>query len=658
MGYQSRYPLANVPGSEFQGMNYKDWMNRCANGELGELFVDTNALRNGVVAGLAITSYILSVSFPMVSAAVGIISVLLPILWPEQAGPPGTTEAQFTWDQWMQAAEELVDQRVESVVKDLAIEGLKSLQSSISDYNRAICNLKTDPSDERLKERVRIEFNDADDKAKEVMIRLGNPRNAVPLLADYAQAANLHLLLLRDAVKFGESWGFTALEVQQYYFNNEVGNPGLKQLLATYTDHCVRYYNEGLQKRYETGDWYTFNDYRRNMTLMVMDIVSVWPTYDPMLYKFPTKSQLTRTVYKDFLRDTIRPPAISDVENSVTVPLGLFRWIRGLGYHGIPVNGSNVWNGLVQSYQYTLGDSLYEERKGEFLGNPELLGYLAVPLPTVGDDVWSIIPNYYPIESSSGYIPNTAIFFHDFRFQLLKSEEQRVSIAYEDGISRKFGLPCKSNHATDCDPCQPCTELPNASDPCDDKSLYSHRFSHMGILYTTPTDFTLCPCFGWTHVSADANNLIDAEKITQIPAVKACELQSDATVIKGPGSTGGDLVQLYRDGSFRIRLTGQVQKGYRLRIRYALPHGNFAQLNIYRYVNIDGSWQRDFGSNLDTETTYYSGKSLQYNSFGYATMFYSLPPSPSKDWDMYFKGYSYGAPLIIDKIEFIPIEGS
>lgn len=32
MAYQSRFTLAQAPGSEFQETNYKDWMNQCTNG--------------------------------------------------------------------------------------------------------------------------------------------------------------------------------------------------------------------------------------------------------------------------------------------------------------------------------------------------------------------------------------------------------------------------------------------------------------------------------------------------------------------------------------------------------------------------------------------------------------------------------------------------
>ncbi|PFV36493.1 hypothetical protein COL00_30620, partial [Bacillus cereus] len=656
MAYQPKYPLAQEPGSELQGMNYKDWMNRCVNPKSGEIFGNASgAVRDAVATGVKLTGTLIGVVFPPAKVIGQILGAMISILWPKEAGPPGTTEAQFTWQQMMSAAEELMDQKIEALVKDRAIESLRILQSRILDYQQALCNLQTDPNNERFKEDVRREFNDAEDQAKAAMIQLGNPNYAIPLLADYAQAANLHLLVLRDVVQYGESWGFSALEVQQYYFNSQVGNPGLKQLLAIYTDHCVRYYNEGLTNRYETGNWNKFNDYRRDMTLMTMDIVSVWPTYDPIIYTIPTKSQLTRTVYTPYInRNPHSSHPISEVEHHIVGPPSLFRWLREQVFYMDPAETTTdppYWSSMIQRYQYTMNDYLYEELKGNPLDNLVKAGSLTIPNPLFEDDVWSIIINQ---ASNFGYL-------RDFTFQLTKTEDQKISFNNNgSGQLARFGLPCGPNNANDCNPCEPCDSLPNASDPCNDKSLYSHRFSNTGI-YRVPLLTSLHFGYGWTHVSADAANLIEAENITQIPAVKGYDMGPNATVIKGPGSTGGDLVQLVsRTGSLeklRIRVKGQVNKGYQLRIRYALASDRRETIYINRYVNNAGNWQRDYGGNANSTPTYLGG-SLNYNSFGYTTQEIPFPPTSYEEWDIELGYPSIGNPIIIDKIEFIPIEGS
>ncbi|MGX5576209.1 insecticidal delta-endotoxin Cry8Ea1 family protein [Bacillus toyonensis] len=555
----------------------------------------------------------------------------------------------------------MANQKIDSLVKDLAIESLKSLQSSVRDYRQAICNLQTDPNNEAYKEDVRREFNDADDKAKEVMIRLGNPNNAIPLLADYAQAANLHLLLLRDVVKFGESWGFSALEVQQFYFNNGVGNPGMKQLLATYTDHCVRYYNEGLTKRYESGNWNTFNDYRRNMTLMVMDIVSVWPTYDPILYSVPTKSQLTRTVYTPYIHGTLygQVPTISSIESHVVVPPSLFRWLRQITFYtkNSPAGVFYTLSGQVQSFQRTLNPNLIEEAKGTLA---KQVGTLYVANPESEDDVWSFEMDYSHDDPWWSPYPRM-IGLVNLNFHLTKTADQKIIFTPNYSSTKKtFGLPCKTNNVIDCDPCEPCNTLPNASDPCNDKSLYSHRFSYMGTYPASNSNPDSSPegdnesvCYGWTHVSADANNLIDAEKITQIPAVKANAISEPFPVMRGPGSTGGDLVPITKGtegGTLMLKVTLPAGSGnYLLRIRYAS--------DVSTNVAVSVCHPGGYVFNAPATTTNISN--LTYNAFGYLDTRIFKNDCPSTPSEILIRGVPIGSgTCLIDKIEFIPIEGS
>ncbi|HDR5354462.1 TPA: hypothetical protein QCS32_006303, partial [Bacillus thuringiensis] len=58
--------------------------------------------------------------------------------------------------------------------------------------------------------------------------------------------------------------------------------------------------------------------------------------------------------------------------------------------------------------------------------------------------------------------------------------------------------------------------------------------------------------FAWTHDSVDENNTISKDKITQIPAVKA--YYADANIRKGPGNTGGDLVEITKNSSDNTHL--------------------------------------------------------------------------------------------------------
>ncbi|PFE08199.1 insecticidal delta-endotoxin Cry8Ea1 family protein [Bacillus cereus] len=647
--YQPRYPLANAPGSDIQQMNYKNWMDMCNLGESGEAFANSDALRNGIVSGLAITSYILSLSFPVASAVTGIISVLLPILWPGDAGTPGTVQAQFTWEQLMSAVEELIDENILALVRDNAIRELQKLQISIRDYEQAICNLKTDPTNETYKADVRREFNDAEDQAKFAIIDLKASGYEILLLASYAQAANLHLLLLRDVVQYGESWGFSPAEVEQYYSNtNTIGNPGMLQLLATYTDYCINWYKTGLQKQHITGDWNKFNDFRRDMTLMVLDLVALWPTYNPRYYPVPTKTQLTRTINTRLLIDPHnqqRTP-ISQIEYDVVANPILFTWLRQIDFYiRYSAVNPNSLSGFKHYYQHTMSDKLYETGIRGTLGNETQS--LKVPTPQSKDEVWSIT-----LESSGTY------YLKNIYFHLTKSADQRISIYQSSGAFTKWGLPCRPNNANPCEPCDPtnpCTnEITNLTDPCNDKSLYSHRFSYFGGIPNVRNTRGPYYSYGWTHLSVDENNLIDAEKITQIPAVKASQAPA-GVVIRGPGSTGGDLIELTPDAYVEWNMTfpplNETARYYRMRFRYACK----SQSTLYFAPGLSGI---SIPNGQITLNPTYSTEPLTYNSFSYIEaneVIAHYTWVTSLNFLLYL---SASSPIIIDKIEIIPIEGS
>ncbi|WP_305927805.1 delta endotoxin C-terminal domain-containing protein [Bacillus mycoides] len=154
--------------------------------------------------------------------------------------------------------------------------------------------------------------------------------------------------------------------------------------------------------------------------------------------------------------------------------------------------------------------------------------------------------------------------------------------------------------------------------------------------------------------------MLDLEKITQIPAVKANRLLGDARVIKGPGSTGGDLIQLASHGSngggsFVIQVQIPIQKAYKIRFRYASP----LYTNI-RVIGYDAENTAIYVDYANVDSTYSGGTGLTYNNFSYIDLevpLYSLSTGVTLEFGFDF-GAQSGESIIIDKIEFIPIEGS
>ncbi|ANN35798.1 hypothetical protein A9498_31025 (plasmid) [Bacillus thuringiensis serovar coreanensis] len=187
--------------------------------------------------------------------------------------------------------------------------------------------------------------------------------------------------------------------------------------------------------------------------------------------------------------------------------------------------------------------------------------------------------------------------------------------------------------------------------PCNSRSLYSHRLSWFGsntIYNNSLSIFTTVQ--GWTHVSADKTNKIDKENITQIPVVKAFG-GVGYQVIKGPGSTGGDLVTIPPNAHVQIRVTGELQQEYLLRFRYACQGDG--ELFVYREVRTSTGMAADFSQFQSMPSTYFGGD-LTYNAFSYQTMSNSLP-GRYNDTDWWITIDNTGnTPIILDKMEFIP----
>ncbi len=676
--YQPRYPLANAPGSEIQQRNYEDWMDMCTNGESGLLFNDTaNAVRDALIIGTGIAWAILSIPFPLASSVAGIFNVLIPYWWPvpSETAAPGTPEAQFTWNQMMSAVEELTDEKILESKRSDVIARWQGIQSLGRDYYQAICDLKADPSNESKKVAVRDAFDDIEDYIKISMPFFGANGFQVPMLAMYAQAANMHLLLLRDVVQHGRSWGFQQYEVDRYYSNvGSIGNPGLLQLLSTYTEYCITWYNTGLKKQYDTGDWNKFNDFRRDMTITALDIVALWPTYDPILYAVPTKSQLTRTVYTRIEGDTgggninvEQALSVADVERNVVDIPRLFTWLREITVDAIQGENSFVAKGRGIKHQYTLNGTIQEGGYQGELGTMRETLSLTSPDATsqiASGDVWQILTQNY---RRFGGDRSSAVV--GWVFKCTGFSDQPVF--YRNPSSSYIypaitGLPCRGADLEPCDPCNPTNpcrnEIVNPSEVCGNKPLYSHRLSYLGLgMLTSNDDLFVAPGttyaayfgYGWTHVSADAINMIDTEKITQIPAVKASTISGEARVVKGPASTGGDLVELSNGTEQRnmqlVITAPSGERTYRVRVRYA----SNMQTNIIIFM-------KDAFNDFSAPATTTDMTNLTYNKFGYLeTLLYSY--NEVENFTDVVRIYATGTDsgtFILDKIEFIPIEGS
>ncbi|MGG1152848.1 insecticidal delta-endotoxin Cry8Ea1 family protein, partial [Bacillus wiedmannii] len=378
--YQPRYPLAQAPGSELQNMNNQDVMNTCI--ERTYDIAQQQNTQQAVLVATGITFKILGLASPALSAAGGVIQSIIKLLWPK----PNNQEV---WDSFMNAVEALIDQKIEQYARNKAIAELEGLENILEEYEDVLKIYNAEPTVAH-RERLRNLVISIDLFFENSMPSFRVAGQEVPLLTVFANAANLHLAFLRDIVQFGSEWGFSQLEIDDFYKN------GLEELTQKYTDHCVNTYNKGLEQsktltadlcnfnqypwtRYNQGfreeekpncssqqisqrfdeqvnpsmasvrwsqteyrgleNWNLYNAFRRDMTIMVLDIVSLWPTYNPRLYNNlnGVRSELTRELYTDIRGTTYRSDAsqnsLSAIEERMIPKPSLFKWLTQLHFY-------------------------------------------------------------------------------------------------------------------------------------------------------------------------------------------------------------------------------------------------------------------------------------------------------------------------------------
>ncbi|WP_353805710.1 insecticidal delta-endotoxin Cry8Ea1 family protein, partial [Acinetobacter baumannii] len=94
--------------------------------------------------------------------------------------------------------EQLIDQRIETHVRNQAISRLEGLGDSYEVYIEALREWEASPNNESLQQDVRNRFSNTDNALINAIPILREQGFEIPLLTTYVQAANLHLSLLRD----------------------------------------------------------------------------------------------------------------------------------------------------------------------------------------------------------------------------------------------------------------------------------------------------------------------------------------------------------------------------------------------------------------------------------------------------------------------------
>ncbi|MDY7962769.1 insecticidal delta-endotoxin Cry8Ea1 family protein [Bacillus thuringiensis] len=643
----NKYPFANDPNIAMKHTNYKDWMHMCETPTPSFVSIIIN------VVNLFARVLSLSKTFTNTSKYIGIIGGILGLL-----GSNFNSESTNMWDDLIKHIEELTDKLIDTNVRFIGMSTVNGLNSQYLRYLDLFESWYKDQNNENKRNNLVSAFQILDS----AFINALGYRNTtgqetrgtlstayeVQFLPSYAQAANLHLLLLRDAVTYGNVWRL--IKPTSDYYNR------FKDNIARYTDYCTEYFHRGLDNLKKPGSdavsWLRFNGFRRDMTLMVLDLITLFPLYDSVQYPLPTKIELSRKIYTDPVGSTISDfgnwtltnrtlANFNDLEREVTDGPSLLKWLNALViYTGAidnrrplyPGDRIGVWYG--HRAEFIIPDS--NEVSYRFTGEMAYEDSNTIIASILDNDI-------YKVNLRAAYVSIT-FGSNDSTFGVSSSQFFNIR-----GIHQLYqsSQPIPSWPITIAFPGEESSEG-NAND-------YSHRLCDVknitgGLRQTPARGRSSLLSHAWTHSSLKPRNIIAIDEITQIPAVKAFNISDTGagSVVAGPGHTGGDLIRLPNNNArLKIRLTPSTSdKRFRVRVRYASTTAG--RMRITKYWSPGYVQHYDF--NFDAQ---YYDSNLTFRSFHYLDTMVTRLDDPGVEIIVQNIG---GSILYIDKIEIIPID--
>ncbi len=215
-----------------------------------------------------------------------LLSALVDIFWP--SGPNDNE----IWDSIEARVEALVNQKIQESVYNQTEADLEGLQNVLQNYADAAKSGHTPGFTSENWTSARGEF-------AQRMPHFRVKGSELLLLPLWAQAANMHLSLLRDGVLFGMSWGWNADD------HNSVISE-LKAAITDYTAWAPRIFGWGISGRLGTVNYHqcepfrTSDAFHQQMVPAVLDLAQRWPLLNPTAYPgplAPDQVYLTSEIY-------------------------------------------------------------------------------------------------------------------------------------------------------------------------------------------------------------------------------------------------------------------------------------------------------------------------------------------------------------------------
>ncbi|MEK4841288.1 insecticidal delta-endotoxin Cry8Ea1 family protein [Bacillus sp. FSL L8-0152] len=678
----SKYPYTNNPNQPLQNTNYKDWINMCqGNQQYGNNFetfasADTIAAVSAstIVSGtmLAGIGGLTAIAGPIgiIGAIIISFGTLLPIFWPQGE------QDKTVWTQFIRMGEIFVDQPLSETIKQLKLQSLEGIRQVLKSYDDGLnywISLKKQQKDpknpspelQQAALTVKTRFDNVHhDFIREIPgFQLETYKTL--LLPIYAEVANFHLNLLQQGIEFADQWNADIFpsQIEPNAGTSDDYYKLLKENIPKYSNYCAKTYREGLNalRNEPNMKWSTFNDYRRYMTISVLDTISIFSLYDIKKYRDSIGGiqginyELTREIYTTEINfDRITSPKVqpdlSAMEYNLTRSgLKLFSFLEELIFYTENETYGNRLVGIANRNRPT-----YAQQGTEIIYGKTTLSPTTKILRPFESYKVSIITD----RQVRPTVPSNTIYFiiNQIELYLNNSPSNRLTYSAGGNLSNDkkttdFQFPVKKDCKQITDP----NCLPNYNS-------YSHILSQFSLYpYSYPTGLALTILYtgalGWTHSSVNRNNAISDKIITMIPAIKGNSLDTNSKVIEGPGHTGGNLVYLQSQGRLEITCRSpNSTQSYYIRLRYATNGAGNTLPNISLTIpGVTGIPPQRL-NNTFSSANY---NNLQYEDFWYFQFPGTITLPLNQNIQFIFNRVDVSnSILIIDKIEFIPITSS
>lgn len=222
---------------------------------------------------------------------------------------------QKIWKQLEKAIEQIVNKKITEAMMSQLMQEIAGLANVLEEYRNAYDlyngkKLFIIPDKMTPGEYLNNVFTTANLQFIQRIPTFQNPKYDVVFLPFFVHAAEMHILLVRDAAIHGQEWGMDETVHQKF-------KKDLKNLINKYSSYLLATYKKGLkeasEKKLENNDfpttsyqdhyintvrWNVINQYKRGMTLTVFDFAYKWKYYQEVYQNNITLNPV-RTIYSD-----------------------------------------------------------------------------------------------------------------------------------------------------------------------------------------------------------------------------------------------------------------------------------------------------------------------------------------------------------------------